>query len=69
MKLEKESPPSSTRAKSSPFRPAKYPNNYEKPSYGAPTDDGSDMDLAQVRHKGESLPPFSYSGGKKGSKK
>lgn len=37
MILAKGKAPESFRAKSSPQRAAKYPSNFEKPSYGAPT--------------------------------
>ena len=35
--LAKGKAPESFRAKSSPYRAAKYPSKFEKPSYGAPT--------------------------------
>lgn len=51
--LAKGKAPESFRAKSSPYRAAKYPSKFEKPSYGAPTQD--DLDLAQVRKKVDAI--------------
>jgi hypothetical protein len=50
--LAKGKAPESFRAKSSPQRAAKYPSNFEKPSYGAPAQNETDLvqssDFAQV---------------------
>ena len=51
--LAKNKAPEPFRLKGSPQRAAKYPSNFEKPSYGAPGQD--DLDLAQVRKKVDAI--------------